>query len=83
MEVDKNIFWIAGIVTLFLFGLIYFTSEVLNTSREAKLNTLRDEVINEIENMKAFTAISDLIGESQNCELLETKMQQEHLLLRR
>ncbi|MBT3721198.1 hypothetical protein HN789_03630 [archaeon] len=74
MEVDKNIFWIAGIVTLFLFGLIYFTSEVLNTSREAKLNTLRDEVINEIENMKAFTAISDLIGESQNCELLETQL---------
>ena len=52
-----------------MFGLIYVTSEVLNTTREDKLNTLRDEVINEIENMKAFTAISDLIGESENCEI--------------
>lgn len=74
MEVDKNIFWIAGLVTLVLFGLIYVTSEVLNTTREDKLNTLRDEVINEIENMKAFTAISDLIGESENCEILETQL---------
>ncbi len=74
MEVDKNMFWIAGLITLTLFAMIYIASEVLNSSREEKLTSLRDEVINEIENMKAFTAISDLIGETENCEILEKQL---------
>lgn len=74
MEVDNNIFWIAGIITLFLFGMIYTVSEILNYNRETKLNVLREEVINEIENMKAFTAITELLGETQNCEIFETQL---------
>jgi hypothetical protein len=74
MEIDKNMFWIAGIITLVLFGMIYMVSEILNYNREMKLDILREEVINEIENMKAFTAITELLGESQNCEIFQTQL---------
>ncbi len=74
MEIDKKMFVLAGLVTLVLFGLIYIANELLNTQRERKLEQLREEVIDELEYMKAFTAISDLVGEEGNCDILQTQL---------
>jgi hypothetical protein len=74
MEIDKNLFIIAGLITICLFGLIYVANVLLDYQRESKLNDLRDEVIDELENMKAFTAISSLLGEQENCDILQTQL---------
>jgi hypothetical protein len=74
MEIDKKIFVFAGVITIILFGLIYIANELLNYKREATLNELRDDVIDDLENMKAFTAISGLIGEEENCNILQSQL---------
>ncbi len=74
MEIDKNFFIIAGIITLALFGLIYVANSLLDYQRESKLNDLRDEVIDELESMKAFTAISTFLGEEENCDILQKQL---------
>jgi len=74
MAVDKKIFVTAGIITIVLFGLIYIANDLLNYQRVSELEKLRDEVIDELENMKAFTAISDFIGEEENCDILQTQL---------
>jgi len=74
MAVDKKIFVTAGIITIVLFGLIYIANQLLNNQRETELEQLRDEVIDELENMKAFTAISGLIGEEDNCDILQAQL---------
>jgi hypothetical protein len=74
MEIDKNLFFIAGIITVTLFGLIYIASELLNNQREAKLNDMSDEILNELENMKAYTALSNILGEKENCGILQSQL---------
>jgi hypothetical protein len=74
MEIDKNLFIIAGLITLCFFGLIYVANVLLDYQRETRLNDLRDEVIDELESMKAFTAISSLLGEDENCEILQKQL---------
>lgn len=74
MEIEGKIFWTAGIITLVIFSAIYLISEVLNYERETKLDNMRIEVLEEIENMKAFSAITTLLEGGQSCKIFQTQL---------
>jgi hypothetical protein len=74
MAVKKRIYLLALFITVLIFLTIFGTSEYLNIKRESKINELRDEVIDEVENMKAFTAITSLLDKGNNCGILQTQL---------
>ena len=76
MEVNKNIYFIAFLITVFLFATILIIDNTLSRSREDRVNSILTATSSDFVELQSFFLLVDIYKESISCDAFKVKLRE-------